>query len=201
MEKDPSAELLARWREGDRRAADELLGRYTSRLIALARRRLSAKLARRLDPEDVVQSAYRSFCVSAGDDRYRIERSGDLWRLLAAITLHKLHHQIEHHTAAKRSIKREQGFGGESSLMRIDGGAEGAEPSPLEAATLVEEVEHLMSELKPLDRRMVELRLQGFRLEEIALATDRSERWVRRVLSQVKERLDRRHQKLSNSTT
>jgi DNA-directed RNA polymerase specialized sigma24 family protein len=83
MNDDPSAELLARWRAGDERAEDELFARYTSRLIELARRRLSAKLGRRLDPEDVVQSAYRSFCASARADRYTLRGSGDLWRLLA----------------------------------------------------------------------------------------------------------------------
>ncbi len=61
MGNDPSIELLARWRAGDARAEDELFSRYTSQLIALARRRLSAQFARRVDAEDVVQSAYRCF--------------------------------------------------------------------------------------------------------------------------------------------
>ena len=56
-----SIELLNRWREGDERAARALFQNYTARLIALVRSHLSEKLSRRLDPEDVVQSAYRSF--------------------------------------------------------------------------------------------------------------------------------------------
>src|SRR5262249_40685711 len=89
---DDSAALVKRWTEGDERAAAELVNRYTGRLLALARSHLSAKLAARLDPEDVVQSAYRSFFADARDDRFVLKRSGDLWRLLAAITLHKLQH-------------------------------------------------------------------------------------------------------------
>ena len=54
-----------------------------------------------------------------------------------------------------------------------------------------------MRDLKPLQRQMVEMRLQGFSLEEIATATDRSERLVRRVLSQIKERLKERQQELT----
>jgi DNA-directed RNA polymerase specialized sigma24 family protein len=40
---------------------------------------------------------------------------------------------------------------------------------------------------------MVELRLQGHSLEEIAAATQRCERTVRRALEQVKERLEQRY--------
>src|SRR5947209_20413942 len=105
-----SADLVMRWRDGDQRAAGELFERYAERLIALASSRLSARLARHVDPEDVVQSAYRSFFVGARDGRYVLGRSGDLWRLLVAITLHKLQHQVERHTAGKRSVVRECRF-------------------------------------------------------------------------------------------
>jgi hypothetical protein len=40
---------------------------------------------------------------------------------------------------------------------------------------------------------MVEMRLQGYRLDEIAATTVRSERWVRRVLDQFKSRLRERY--------
>ncbi len=94
-------DLLARWREGDEQAAAQLVDRFTERLLALARCHLSQKLARRVDAEDVVQSAYRSFFTGARTNRYQLQRSGDLWQLLAAITLHKLQHQLARHTADK----------------------------------------------------------------------------------------------------
>jgi DNA-directed RNA polymerase specialized sigma24 family protein len=89
------ADLLERWKSGDEAAAAEIFDQYLSRLTALARTRLSPKLARRVDPEDIVQSAYRSFFRHAQNDRYVLERSGDLWRLLAAIVMNKLHGQVE----------------------------------------------------------------------------------------------------------
>ena len=76
-----TVELLARWREGDQQAEEELFSRYTTQLVALARSRLSPKLAGRVDAEDVVQSAYRSFFLAA--DRFVIQRrsatSGGFW--------------------------------------------------------------------------------------------------------------------------
>lgn len=181
-----SADLLARWQGGDAGAAAELFDRYTEQLVALARDRLSRQLAGRLDPEDVVQSAYRSFFAHA--DEYVLQRSGDLWRLLAAITLHKLHHQVGRHTAAKRSVKRERRLGKNSSqyepVARI--------PSPEEAAILIDEVEQLLLALSPLHRRMLEMRLQGYRIAEIAAESNRSERLVRKVLDGVKAELQQR---------
>lgn len=84
---DNSNHLVARWQQGDQTAAAELFQRYASRLIALARSQLSVKLAQRVDPEDVVQSVYRSFFVDARNGRYDFQHGGDLWRLLVTMTL------------------------------------------------------------------------------------------------------------------
>src|SRR5258708_974551 len=181
-----SADLLMRWREGDQQAAGDLLRRYVERLIALARSRLSGRLARHVDPEDVVQSAYRSFFIGARDGRYALQRSGDLWRLLVAITMHKLQHQVERHTAVKRAVGREFHFEDDSSLFGLEASALAREPAPAEAAALADTLEHMLRGLEPVKRHMIELRLQGYSLDEIAAKVRRSERTVRRVLEQVK---------------
>jgi RNA polymerase sigma-70 factor (ECF subfamily) len=142
-----SAKLLGRWREGDQQAAVELVERFTERLLALARSQLSEKLARRIDPEDVVQSAYRSFFAAARAERYQLQRPGDLWHLLAAITLHKLHHQVARHTADKRALDREQSLGQESSLYGHSVELMDRTPTPAEAAALVDELEFVLREL------------------------------------------------------
>jgi RNA polymerase sigma-70 factor (ECF subfamily) len=191
-------ELLERWRNGDQQAADELFGLYADRLVVLARSGLSARLKQRLDPEDVVQSAYRSFFRGASAGRFEIKRGGDLWRLLVAITLNKLHLQVRRNQAGKRAVARER------KLADSDGGRSwesqllAREPSPLEAVTLTDEVEKVIRQLEPLERQMLELRLQGTNVERIAAVTHRTERTVRRVLEQVKNRLEAR---LSESST
>jgi RNA polymerase sigma factor (sigma-70 family) len=180
-------ELLARWREGDQQAEEELFSRHTTQLVALARSRLSPKLAGRLDAEDVVQSAYRSFFLAA--DRFVIQRSGDLWRLLAKITLRKLYRQAGRHTALRRNVSREISLGVTTGSTGVPLEVLAREPSPEEAVAVIDELEQVMRGLTPLHRRMVELRLQGYQLKEIAAQTDRSERLIRYVLSQVRDRL------------
>jgi RNA polymerase sigma factor (sigma-70 family) len=182
-----SNDLVLRWQHGDQQAADELFLRYAERLLALARSRLSAKLSRHVDPEDVVQSAYRSFFVGARDGRFVLRQSGDLWRLLVAITVHKLHHKVEHHTAGKRTIHRESQD--DDRLLTLQGEVLSREPTPEQAAALADTLQHVFQGLEPRQRHMIELRLQGYQLEEIARSVRRSERTVRRVLEQIKEML------------
>jgi RNA polymerase sigma-70 factor (ECF subfamily) len=182
--------LLERWRNGDQQAATELFYRYAERLTVLARSRLSARLAQRVDPEDVVHSAYRSFFANVGRDRYDLKRGGDLWRLLVAITLHKLNDQVKRHTNRKRGIDKECTFGSEDSLLGMHAHLLARDASPVEAAALTEVVQEVMRQLQPTERRMLELRLQGYNLDEIAAATQYSERTVRYSLRRVKQLLE-----------
>lgn len=190
MPEEPADNLLERVQQGDQAAATELFRRYVARLMALARSRLPSTLAQRVDPEDVVQSAYRSFFAATAEGRYDSQRGEDLWALLATITLHKVHRQIERFKAQKRDWERELHFGSEESLVSLRAQALAAQPSPAEAAALADEVAHLMRRLDPGQRLVLELRLQGHMLEEIAVQTGRSVRTVRRILDQVKSCLE-----------
>ena len=66
------------------------------------------------------------------------------------------------------------------------------EPSETEAVALSDEVEFLMRELEPLQRQILELRLQGQTIPEIAETVERSERTVRRLLGGFREQLEER---------
>jgi RNA polymerase sigma-70 factor, ECF subfamily len=121
--------------------------------------------------------------------RYALRRSGDLWRLLAAITVHKLQRQLERHTAGKRAVGREHAAGIRDGPLGLHADLLAREPTPEEAAVVADTLEQVFRGLEPLQRRMVELRLQGCGLDEIADDVGRSERTVRRLLELVKERL------------
>jgi RNA polymerase sigma-70 factor (ECF subfamily) len=185
---DSAADLVARWRQGDEQAAGQLFRRYAPRLRALARSRLPAPLARLVDPDDVVQSACGSFFAGVRDGRFVFDTPGDIWRLLAAMTINKLQRHVERHATAKRALSRQRHFGGESSLQRL-GAPNAADATPSRAAALSDSLEQAMQGLDGIHRRIVELRLQNYQVEEIAALVGRSERTVRRVLDEMKERL------------
>jgi tRNA A-37 threonylcarbamoyl transferase component Bud32 len=184
----PSAELLARYqRRHDEAAAEELFRRYAGRLTALARSRLSRALASRVDAEDVVQSAYRSFFLLARDGEVVLRESGDLWRLLVHITLRKVYRSARRHRADCRSVEREHPRPGE-----IDAVALSREPTPAEAAALIDELRGGLAPLDALQRRVVEMRLQGHEVEVIAAEVGRSARTARRILAAFGAELERR---------
>lgn len=181
--------LLTRYQSGSDTAATELFQRYVYRLTALARGRLSRRLASRFDPEDVVMSAYRSFFRRAAAAELSIAGPGDLWRLLVAMTLNKLHHRIDEHTADKRSVAAEHPPGVESSILSA---VPSLDPTPAEAAAFADELEAVFAELSPPERRVLEMRLQGELVDDIAREMEISERTVRRWLDKIREVLTRR---------
>jgi RNA polymerase sigma-70 factor, ECF subfamily len=184
-----AAELIEKWRQGDREAAGELFRRYADRLIALASSRMSAKLAQGVDAEDIVQSAYRSFLADSRAGQYSVQPGGDLWQLLVTVTLHKLYDKAKWAQAQKRAADRELHFGSEDSLLGIMPHVLNHEPSPIEAAALADEKEYLLRRLDPVDRQIVELRLQGLTLKEIASQVDCSVRTVERTFERIRQQL------------
>jgi RNA polymerase sigma-70 factor, ECF subfamily len=188
--------LVSRWRDGDQDAARELFFRYSERLLALVRSKLSDKVAPRIDAEDVVQSAYRSFFSGVRNNQYVLEQSGDLWRLLVGVTIHKLLSQIEYHRADRRSVDREQSVTNAEGWFGLNAEALAHEPSPAEAAAVLDELEHIMRGLDAEDRRILEMKLQGYRTGEIASAVQRSDRMVRLVMEMVRDQLTDRLRKL-----
>ncbi|MFO0897546.1 MAG: ECF-type sigma factor [Pirellulales bacterium] len=180
-----SRELLAHYRAGENAAAAELFERYAVRLTALARGRIGRKLQRRIDPEDVVQSAYRSFFLHAQAGAYEVAEAGDLWRLLAAITLHKFHRQVERHTAAKRSLEREE------DSARLEAGCAAEEPSAAEVVGLCEGLEHALASLAVDERLALDHLLAGRSIEELAATLGKTERSARRAVARLREQLER----------
>lgn len=174
---------------GDGDAADRIVSEYTAALVAVARRQIGPRLGRRVDAEDVVQSTYRSLFVRLQRGEFELANGEDLWRLLVTIVLNKVRRQARFHRAARRNLDRESSVVTEEG-QGIEASAPSEEPTPEEAALLVDELQHFLASLSDRDRPIVELRLQGLSSAEIAQETGRAERSVRRVLEHIRKRLE-----------
>ncbi len=186
MERDAALpEVMVRLQAGDAKAAEVVFHRFARRLIGLARKRLDPLLRTAVEPEDVVQSVFRSFFRRQGREPFRIPAEwDDLWRLLALITVRK---------CAKKSARAKRALGvvhGGDELESLDL-ASGREPTPEEAATLADTIEELMRGLKPHEREVLVLRLQGCGTGEIAGQIQSSVRRVQRALERAGRRLER----------
>jgi serine/threonine protein kinase len=67
------------------------------------------------------------------------------------------------------------------------------DPTPDEVVAVADELESLLAPLPMESRRIIELRMQGEPLEEIARLVNRSERTVRRVLKEIRDEYSMRH--------
>src|SRR5262245_35006832 len=188
---DSFAILMAGLRAGQDEAAREVFERYAQALTALARQRLKGSVQKRGDPEDVVQSVYRSFFRRHDEGQYAIADWKSLWGLLTVITLRKCLNQNLYHQRKRRQVGREIPLGGSEGGDPLAWAAVAPEPTPEEAAVLTETVERLLGDLELPERQVIELSLQGYTAPEIKQQLGRSERTVRRVREYVRLRLER----------
>ena len=172
---------VERWQAGDEKAASELYYRYLERLVTVAQRRLSAKLSARVDPEDIVQSVFRSFFVRAQKGKFVFKDDDDIWKLLVQITVHKTLKHVAFHRRAKRDAGAEAGADQDRLVSYLS-----REPSPEEAAIFVDSVEFFLRELRPADRKIIEMRLEGFDQGEIAKRLGVSDRTIRRLMERIR---------------
>ena len=168
------------------------LERFSRRLIGLARVHLGGRLRQKVDPEDVVQSAYKSFLGRYGEQCNSMDAEEPLWGLLSLITIRKCADRARYYQAACRDLHREAGASGCNAACHD---APGREPTPDEAMALAETVAGLLAGLVGDERAVVELSLQGYSTEEISQQLGRAERSVRRVRERVRKHLEQQYAK------
>jgi len=175
--------LLRDFRKGEEDAATRLYLRYSARLQALASKQTSKQLASRFDPEDVVQSVFRTFFRRVSDGLYDVPPGEELWGLLLVLSLNKIRRLAKYHRAAKRDAEK---TAGSEALSKIDVVASYDETS-LETLKMV--VQELLEQLPEKHRPVVQLRIEGNSVDQIAQESGRAKRTVERILSEFKKTL------------
>jgi RNA polymerase sigma-70 factor (ECF subfamily) len=183
-------DLMTRLRAGDEQAARQVFQQYAGRLIALARSRLGSRLRQKVDPEDVLQSVYKSFFTRQVRGQVEAADWDGLWSLLTVITLRKCGRWVERFHTGMRHLDAEVLAGSADSASWE---AVASDPTPEETAMLTETVERLLHDLEGRERQIVTLALQGAAVAEIATEVGRTRRTVQRVLARVKEQLQISH--------
>ncbi len=166
---------------GSEDAATALHMRFAPRLKALAKRSCGPELAQRLDPEDIVQSVFRSFFHAAKRGFYEAPTSEELWKILVVITLNKMRTQRAYHRAAKRDVRLTPGDS-EYALQAVPDGK-------VDHVLLQLAVQEALEGLPPLAQQIANLRLEGFEVAQIAEKLGRSKRSVERVLHGLRDLL------------
>jgi RNA polymerase sigma-70 factor (ECF subfamily) len=189
--RDSFADVMDRLRAGDEAAAHEVFQRFVRKLVRLARRQFDAVLRRKVDPEDVVQSAFKSFFLRYGVGKLEVRDWDNLWGLLTIITLRKCLDRVEYHHAERRNVHREAAARPGTAGTEPWWEAVAREPRPEEAVVLAETVELLLRGLDEDERPILQMSLQGYTTQEICERLGRPERSVRRLRERIKKQLQR----------
>jgi RNA polymerase sigma-70 factor, ECF subfamily len=183
-------DVMARLQAGDEAAAREIVGRFTTRLVALARLHLDERLKQKVDPEDILQSMYKSFFPRVARGQYKLKNWESLWGLLTLLTVRKCNRCHARFFAAARDVRAEADFpkadAEHSSWLALD-----RNPTPEEVCQFVDALEQLLKGLDPLGRDIVGFCLKGLTVREISAKVRCSERMVYRIMKLVRQRLER----------
>lgn len=177
-------DLIRRFQEGDRQAANQLFAHYAQKLLRVARQYLGSRLVVREDGQDVVQSAFRTFFRHNRERPFQIDNSAELWRLLVKITVRKAQAKGRYHTAERRAVAAEVP---DSDAWLAQAAAH--EPGPAEAVVLVDQIEVLLQGLPAEYGRILEMLLGGSAKADIARELSVSRQTVHRALHLLQQRL------------
>lgn len=178
------ASLLRRFKGGEQDAATRLYVRYAERLRALAAAQASPDLRQRVDPDDIVQSVFRTFFRRAAEGQYDVPAGDELWKLFLVIGLNKIRAVAAYHKAAKRDV-RQTAVGGEYEKA-LDS-APGSDDEAMRSLRLT--IDELLAPLPPTHREIIDLRVAGHEVADIAARTGRAKRSVERILQEFRRKL------------
>jgi RNA polymerase sigma-70 factor (ECF subfamily) len=169
-------------RGGDEAAANELYRRYAARLLKVVADRCSPAFAARFDPDDIVQSVFRTLYQGVRAKFYDAPEDGELWGLLFVLAVNRVRDELAYHAAARRNVHRTSGGPSPDELLTRDH----------TAATLLRmQVDEYLARLPADEREVVGLRMTGHTVAEIAQRTGRARRTVERILQNARTQLVR----------
>jgi RNA polymerase sigma-70 factor (ECF subfamily) len=156
------AELMARVRRGDARAAEELFQQFEAQVRVEVQLRLRDPRLRRLGSDaDVCQSVWLDFFVRARLGEYDLADPNELMRLLAGMARNKVAAHTRRHSAVRRDFRRSEGLSAAEKIAASD-----ASPSSIVAAG--ELVRAVRARLSEEERSIADLRALGRKWTEIA---------------------------------
>ncbi|QDV45962.1 ECF sigma factor [Stieleria neptunia] len=186
---------IGRLKEGESFAEHELWFRYTKRLVGLARDRLGVDQPGFTEPEDVASLAYYDLLKGIQDERFqRLDDRGDLWQVLAMLTVRRSIDEKRRRTAIKRGPEAKAGpdemvdeaaNNADSPVDRVGD----LQPTPEQAMIFKEEFRRRLDQLDDVRLKEIALaRMAGSRNEEIASRLGCSLRSVERKLALIRRR-------------
>ena len=187
--------LMQRVAGGSEAAVWQLLDRYSKNILRTVRRHLPTEIRSKVDSVDIVQSVWKSL-LRKGPRLDDLATADQLIAYVASMARLKVYETHRHYTKqAKTDVRREVRQAG---VVPPETPRTGEAPDPIDRrastpSAIVQAQENWECAVKRLGTRaeqVVELRLQGATLDEIAEQLTLSKSTVRRVLASMLNSLE-----------
>jgi RNA polymerase sigma-70 factor (ECF subfamily) len=189
---DPSeySDFIRRVREGDDRAAEELVRRYEPEIRLEIRgwlRLRDPRLRRVFDSTDICQSVLANFFVRAAIGEFDLDEPTQLIRLLVGMARNKLSEEVRHHHRQRRDVRRAGPVAPDGAPIEV--AAKSAE-TPSQVVSHRELLEAARDRLSPEERQLAELRRQGHDWAAVALEMGGTAEGRRKQLARAMARIE-----------
>jgi len=185
--RDEYAEFIRRIRQGDERAAEDLVRRYEPeiRLEIRAWLRLRNPALRRVfDSMDICQSVLASFFARAAVGDFDLDEPPQLIRLLVGMARNKVAEQARHHQRQRRDVRRVGDFDIQEGTLAA------RQESPSVLASGRELLQKFRERLSDDERRVADLRAKGYDWAAVAAELGGSAEGRRKQLARAVVRVE-----------
>ncbi|WP_435020520.1 RNA polymerase sigma factor [Tundrisphaera sp. TA3] len=186
------AELIARVRAHDEAAIADLLRRFEADVRTMVRVRLPKAMRNHFDSMDFVQAIWTSVLVKKGDEVGEFSDAGKFRGFLAVVARNKVFEEHRRLSTLKYDLGREERLYVRRGEREIPREVRAADPTPSETVQAGERLGQLTEGRSAHEKQVVELRRQGLTFEEIARQLGRDERSIRRIIDDLRKRMEER---------
>ena len=159
------ATLLTQARGGDRSALESLVRQYEPKLRLVARVLLGPALRPYLDSMDLVQSVHRSLLMGLRNQKFTFEKPDDVLALAVKLSRRKAARQW-------RRLQRQQRLSGDGNaatdIVELLASLSQPHDEPARTVQSRDQIARLFESLNDDERRMLQLRIEGYEPTEIA---------------------------------
>jgi RNA polymerase sigma factor (sigma-70 family) len=193
MTHQPLDSVLENLCSGDSVAAEKVFLTFEPYLRMVVRKKLPARLRAKFDSMDVVQSVWADVLRGFREAGWRFVDEAHLRAFLVKLVRHRFIDQLRRHrTAVARECPLDELAGTDEPASLL--------PSPIELAQADELRERMLVLCSPAHREIVELRMRGIPVSEIATRTGLHVGSVHRILQDLASRVAVDHRPLARSS-
>ena len=159
----------------------------------MVRGRLPRMLRTQFDSMDFVQAVWQSFFADLRSSSRQFENVHHLRGFLAGVARNKVYEEHRRLTRTKKhALAREQSLYVRRGSREVELALISPEPTPSQAVQASDRLAQLVAGCSPLEAQVITLRHQEMTFDEIARRTGASERSVRRIIDEARERMEAR---------